>query len=94
MKRSKGRISRKSRAIGRKIREEIPTPYKILKEIEVGKKVLIKPYGKFEDFPHMRYAGRTGRILEKRGNAYVIEIKDGEKVKKIIASPIHLKVIE
>jgi large subunit ribosomal protein L21e len=42
----------------------------------------------------MRYAGRTGRILEKRGNAYVIEIKDGEKVKKIIASPIHLKVIE
>jgi len=94
MKRSKGRISRKSRAIGRKIRKIIPTPYKILKKIDIGEKVMILPYGKFEDFPHARYSGRMGKVIEKRGNSYVVEIKDGSKMKKIITSPIHLKVIK
>ncbi len=94
MKRSRGRISRKSRAIGRKIRENVLTPYKVLKDIEIGKKVMIIPYGKYEDFPHMRYSGRVGKVIEKRGNSYVVEIKDGSKMKKIIASPIHLRVVE
>jgi large subunit ribosomal protein L21e len=43
--------------------------------------------------PHHRYHGRVGLITEKRGRAYVVEIKDGGKIKKIIASPEHLKVV-
>lgn len=43
--------------------------------------------------PHHRYQGKTGLVTEKRGRAYIIEIKDGGKIKRIIASPEHLKVV-
>ncbi|MFH1425231.1 MAG: 50S ribosomal protein L21e [archaeon] len=40
-----------------------------------------------------RLQGRTGKILEKRGSAYYIEIKDLNKPKKYLIRPIHLKRI-
>ena len=43
--------------------------------------------------PHHRYQGRVGLVTEKRGRAYVVEIKDGGKIKKIIAGAEHLKVV-
>ena len=41
-----------------------------------------------------RLQGKTGRILEKRGKAYYIEINDLNKPKKYVIRPIHLKRIE
>jgi large subunit ribosomal protein L21e len=41
-----------------------------------------------------RIQGRTGKILEKRGSAYYIEIKDLHKPKRYLIKPIHLKRIE
>ncbi len=38
--------------------------------------------------------GRTGRVLSKRGEAYVVEIKDLDSPKKYIIRPVHLKGIE
>jgi large subunit ribosomal protein L21e len=43
--------------------------------------------------PFRRFQGKSGRIVERRGMAYIVEIKDGNKTKKIIARPEHLKVI-
>ena len=41
-----------------------------------------------------RIQGRTGKVIEKRGSAYYIEIKDLNKLKKYLIKPIHLKRIE
>ena len=41
-----------------------------------------------------RIQGRTGKILEKRGSAYYIAIKDLNKEKRYLLKPIHLKKIE
>lgn len=41
-----------------------------------------------------RLQGRTGKVLEKRGSAYEIEIYDLNKPKKYLIKPIHLKKIE
>lgn len=41
--------------------------------------------------PHPRFQGRTGRVAEERGRAYVVEVKDGDAVKKLTCRPEHLK---
>lgn len=41
-----------------------------------------------------RMQGRTGKVIEKRGSAYVIEIKDFNMKKIYIIKPIHLKKIK
>jgi len=40
-----------------------------------------------------RLQGRTGKVIEKRGSAYHVEIKDINKPKKYLIKPIHLKKI-
>ena len=40
-----------------------------------------------------RLQGRTGKVLDKRGSAYEVEIKDLNKPKKYLIKPIHLKRI-
>jgi large subunit ribosomal protein L21e len=41
-----------------------------------------------------RMQGRTGKILEKKGSAYVIEVGDYNLKKKFTIKPIHLKKIQ
>ncbi|MEK6889901.1 MAG: 50S ribosomal protein L21e [Nanoarchaeota archaeon] len=41
-----------------------------------------------------RIQGRTGKVIEKRGSAYHVEIKDLNKPKRYMLKPIHLKKIE
>lgn len=38
--------------------------------------------------------GRTGKVIDKRGAAYEVEIKDINKPKRYLIKPIHLKKIE
>ncbi len=38
--------------------------------------------------------GRTGKVMEKRGSAYVIEVKDHNMTKFYSVKPVHLKRIE
>jgi len=45
-------------------------------------------------FPYLnRIQGRTGKIIEKRGRAFLVEIKELNKPKKYLLSSIHLKKI-
>ena len=41
--------------------------------------------------PFSRFQGLSGNIIGKRGRSYLVEIKDGNKSKTIIANPEHLK---
>jgi large subunit ribosomal protein L21e len=38
--------------------------------------------------------GRTGKIVGKKGRAYLVKIKDKKKEKEYIIEPIHLKKIK
>ncbi len=92
VKRPRGYLSKATRSL--KTKRKL-TPKDFARQYEVGEKVLIKiqPYYKGA-MPHPRYRGRVGRIVEKRGSAYVVEIKDGGKAKKIISHPVHLRRVE
>lgn len=41
-----------------------------------------------------RLQGRTGKVIEKRGSAYYVEVKDLNCPKRYLIKPIHLKKIE
>lgn len=41
-----------------------------------------------------RMQGRTGKIVQQRGRAYVVEVNDLNMAKRFCVSPIHLKKIE
>lgn len=45
-------------------------------------------------FSYKRILGRTGKIIEKRGSAYYVEIKELGKAKKYLIKPIHLTRIQ
>ncbi len=66
-----------------------------LQEFQPGEKVCLKAEPAVQKamyFP--RFHGRTGVVKGKRGSCYEIEIKDGNKIKTIIAHPVHLKRIK
>jgi len=46
-----------------------------------------------ETMPHRRFLGITGKVTGTRGKAYIVEIKDSGKLKKIIVTPEHLKAV-
>lgn len=41
-----------------------------------------------------RIQGRTGKVIEKRGSAYYVEIKELDKPKRYLLKPIHLIKIQ
>ncbi len=46
-------------------------------------------------FPYSkRLQGRTGKVLERKGEYYYIEVKDFNKPKRYFLHPIHLKRIQ
>ena len=93
VKRSKGKMGKKTRMLGRKTRGHKVTPSEIVRKFAIGANVQLVPKGEFPDFPHTRYSGRVGKITEKRGNSYIVEVKDGGLIKKFIVSPVHLREI-
>jgi len=91
MKKSKGTFARATRRLKAK---EKPTATRILKEFDKGEKVILKMTPYSTSNPHKRFAGKTGTVVEKRGEAYVVEVKDGGMKKKIIVMPINLSKIQ
>jgi large subunit ribosomal protein L21e len=63
-----------------------------LQQFEEGDKVTVFiDSGVHKGQPHKRFHGLTGKVVEKRGRAYVIDVRFGGKIKKAIALPEHLK---
>jgi len=66
-----------------------------LKQIALGTRVVVKLEPSVQDgMPHPRYHGILGKVVEKRGKAYVLAIKDKNKPKTLISAPEHLKVMK
>jgi len=69
-----------------------PTITKFIHEFRKGSEVVILPEpSSHRGMPHPRFKGRIGKIVEKRGKAYIVEFTDGNKVKKLIVRPEHIK---
>jgi large subunit ribosomal protein L21e len=92
---------RKSRGFRAKTRFKIkqkvayrPPITKFLQEFRKGQGiVIVQEPSSQRGMPHPRFKGKTGKVLGKRGKSYIIEILDGNKVKKLISAPEHLKAI-
>ncbi len=70
----------------------IPSPAKFLKEFSVGEKVVIDVEPSIRrGMPHRRYQGKVVMVVWKRGSAYLVDVKLGDKVKHLIVLPVHLK---
>ena len=91
MKRSSGKMSKKSRALGAAQRKL--TIVGLTASYVVGDRVAIDTQSKFSGMPHPRYRGRTGVIVDTRGKAYVVQIRDGNMVKELIVPPVHLRLV-
>jgi len=67
---------------------------KFVKQFNVGERIVIDIDSSSQSgMPFKRFQGLSGKIIEKRGRSYLVEIKDGNKPKTIIANPEHLKAI-
>lgn len=65
---------------------------RLLYKYSLGDKVVVKIDPSIHGgMPHHRYHGRVGIIIEQRGQAYVIEMKEGGKTRKLIIRPEHLR---
>jgi large subunit ribosomal protein L21e len=63
-----------------------------LKDFRPGESVAVKIRpSSHKGMPHPRFEGKTGRIREKRGDSYVVEIPVGNSRKTVTARPEHLK---
>lgn len=91
---------KKSRGFRAKTRKSLkqkrvrPNITKFLTEFKKNQSVMIlQEPSSHKGMPHPRFKGKTGRIIGKRGKAYIVEIVDGNKVKTLITRPEHLKAM-
>ncbi len=84
---------RKTRSLlRRKAREKGKTGLsKILREYKPGDRVVVKlDPSVHKGMPHRRFHGRIGIVESKRGQAYVVNVTQGDAEKEIIVRPEHL----
>ncbi len=67
----------------------------MVKEFQIGDYAAIKINpSEHNGMPFHNFQGKTGIIVEKQGECYVLEFKVGKMHKRAIAAPVHLKHIE
>ncbi len=96
MRRSRGFRSKTRYKLKKSLRESRTNP--ITKKIQTFDEndlvhIIIDPSVQ-KGQPHPRFHGKTGKVSDKRGRAYIIQINDGNKAKKLIIRPEHLKMQE
>lgn len=87
-------ILRKTRyKLKKKVREQGLSPIsRAIQKFEPGQMVHIKIDSSIhKGMPNPKFHGKTAKVIEQRGRAFVLEVKDGNKVKKVFVRPEHLK---
>lgn len=64
---------------------------KFLQAFQNGDRVLLKAYPGYQNgiYP-LRFHGKIGEITRKQGDCYIVNVKDGGKLKECIIHPVHL----
>ncbi len=93
MTRHKGYRAQTRSLLRKKPREKGIRPLtSLLIKYEIGDRVDIKiDPSEHKGMPHRRFHGKTGKIVETRGNAFVIEVKDQNMVKHVITNRSHFQ---
>jgi large subunit ribosomal protein L21e len=66
-----------------------------LKEFKADDRVIVKAKpSSHKGMPHPRFEGRPGKVMGKRGNAYIVEVSSGNAKRTVIARPEHLKLVK
>ena len=93
VKASKGIMEKSRQKLRRRPRERGLSPItRSLRTFAVGDKAAIIIDSSLQSgWPHHRFHGLTGTIVEKRGRAYVLDVRFGGKVKQAIVYPEHLR---
>lgn len=73
-----------------------PTPNDFLRPFETGQTVhvVMQPNIVGKGYSYTQFHGLTGKVIEKRGHAYVVQIRDGHALKKLILAPVHLRAAQ
>ena len=93
VKASKGIMEKSRQKLRRRPRERGLSPItRSLRTFDVGDKATIVLDGSIQKgWPHHRFHGLTGTVVERRGRAYVIDVRFGGKIKKAIVFAEHLE---
>ena len=91
VKRSHGTLSKRSRLLRKRAGKKKLGVTKLLKSFKEGQRVSIDFKSGFSGMPHPRYRGKTGIVIEKRGGAYVVQLRDGNAIKRLIIPAVHLE---
>ena len=90
---AKGPRARTRHKLQKKVRG-MPKVNSMLKKFTVGDKVaIVIDSAVHSAMPYARFQGKIGSVVGQRGSAYLVEIKDGGKMKKLIRHPVHLKKV-
>ncbi|MDE1865071.1 MAG: 50S ribosomal protein L21e [Candidatus Micrarchaeota archaeon] len=90
-RRSKGLFSGRSRHLARHNKPSKIAVREIIKEFKPGDKVAIVPKSNMKNIPHPRYKGKIADVIEKRGSAYVVELRVYNATKRLTVPGLHLK---
>lgn len=72
----------------------MPKVNSMMRNFSLGDKVAIKiDPSVHKAMPCARFHGRIGSVAGKRGSAYMVQIKDGGRLKMVITHPVHLKKV-
>ncbi len=93
VKASKGGRRRTRYVMQKRARERGLSPLtRMFQKFEVGDKASVSLDPSIhKGQPHVRFHGKTGTVTGQRGDAYLMDIRDGDKMKKIIVRPEHLR---
>ncbi|WP_373839529.1 50S ribosomal protein L21e [Methanospirillum sp.] len=65
---------------------------RVIQQFEVGQKVHVVCEPSIQKgMPHRRFHGKTGSVVGQQGRAWLVEIRDGNKLKTVISRPQHLR---
>jgi|YelNatPaOPRAMG01_1025707.scaffolds.fasta_scaffold71804_1 large subunit ribosomal protein L21e len=92
VKRSLGKMSKRTKILGKSA--AVLTASRLTQQYNPNDRVVIEPNPRYQGMPHPRFKGKNGLVIGKRGNGYVIEIKDGKKKKIITTKPEHIRPIK
>jgi len=89
---SKGPRRKSRHILKKKARDRGMQPLgRMLHKYNIGDKTVVKIDSSVHSgMPHIRYHGKVGIVAEQRGKAYVVEITEGGKTRKLIIRPEHL----
>ena len=93
VKASKGIMEKTRQKFRRSPRERGLSPItRSLQSFKVGERVTIVIDSSVQKgWPHHRFHGMTGTVVERRGAAFVVDVRFGGRIKKAVVRPEHLR---